>query len=108
MSRSRILCAEFGLESLLRERTRPSPASLEILMKVSMHMISTWPMDLSSQGDAMSPESRVQSQSIAKATTLNPKMPTAMIVFVVLSIVASGRPADGAMPRWPANRCSPG
>lgn len=44
-----------GLESLLRERTRPSPASLEILMKVSMHMMSTWLMDLSSQGDATSP-----------------------------------------------------
>jgi hypothetical protein len=33
---------------------------------------------------------------------------TAMIVFVVPVIVASGRPAGGAMPRWPANRCSPG
>ncbi|WP_165914158.1 hypothetical protein [Sinorhizobium americanum] len=37
-------------------------------------------------------------QSIAKATIINPKMPTAMFVFVVLSIVASSGPADRAVP----------
>jgi hypothetical protein len=89
------------LESLLRERTRPSPASLEILAKVSVHMTTTWPMDLSFTADEISPESRAQSQSIVKATIIKPKMPTAMIAFVVLSIVASSRPPDGAMPRWP-------
>jgi hypothetical protein len=44
-----------ALAILLRERTRPSPASLEILTKVSMHMTSTWPMVLSFKGDVMSP-----------------------------------------------------
>jgi hypothetical protein len=38
--------------------------------------------------------SQAQYQSIAKAMVINPKMPSAMIVFVVLSIVTSGRPAE--------------
>lgn len=34
-----VMCGFQGLGSPLREGTRPSPASLETLMKVTMHML---------------------------------------------------------------------
>jgi hypothetical protein len=47
-------------------------------------------------------------QIITNATIINPNTPTAMIVFVVVSIVTSGRPRVTAeCLAWPAIHCSP-
>lgn len=64
-----------GLKGLLRAGTRPFPASLETLMKVSMHMIKT----------LLRPAMQGPAQMKTKATIKRLNMPAATIVFVAMS-----------------------